>query len=88
MIEKLRKLIDKEIHRIGRTGRAEAEGDAFTILTADEIDFAESVEIFIDKKIERRKLDGFDYVYSALIDDSPPTPVRRRKGGGGKKRRR
>ena len=75
------------VHRIGRTGRAEAEGDAFTILTADELDFAESVEIFIDKKIERRKLEGFDYVYSALIDDSPPTPVRRKKRGGGKKRR-
>lgn len=76
------------VHRIGRTGRAESEGDAFTILTADELDFAESVEIFIDKKIERRKLENFSYVYSALIDDAPPTPVRRRKGGGGKKRRR
>ncbi len=75
------------VHRIGRTGRAQAEGDAFTILTADELDFAQSVEIFIDKKIERRKLDGFDYIYTALLDDSPPQPVRRKKMGGGKKRR-
>ncbi|MEY3895669.1 MAG: hypothetical protein RLZZ214_1188, partial [Verrucomicrobiota bacterium] len=39
------------VHRIGRTGRAEAEGDAFTILTADELDYAKSVEIFIDQTI-------------------------------------
>jgi ATP-dependent RNA helicase RhlE len=76
------------VHRIGRTGRAQAEGDAFTILTADELDYAKSVEIFIDQKIPRRKLEDFDYIYTALLDDSPIKPVRRKKtGGGGKKRR-
>ena len=75
------------VHRIGRTGRAEAEGDAFTLLTADELDQAKSVELFIDKKIERRKLEDFNYIYTALLDDSPPKPVRR-KPQGGKKRRR
>jgi len=76
------------VHRIGRTGRAEAEGDAFTLLTADELDYAKSVEVFIDKAIPRRKLEDFDYIYTALLDDSPPRPVRRKKGGGGRKRRR
>lgn len=75
------------VHRIGRTGRAEAEGDAFTILTADELDFAKSVEIFIEQKIARKKLDDFSYTYTALLDDSPPKPVRRRPSGGGRKRR-
>ena len=76
------------VHRIGRTGRAEAEGDAFTILTADELDYAKSVEIFIDQKIPRRKLENFAYIYTALLDDSPPKPVRKKpSGGGGKKRR-
>lgn len=56
------------VHRIGRTGRAEAQGDAFTLLTADETDFAKSVEIFLDQKIERRKLEGFPYAYTALLD--------------------
>ena len=74
-----------EIERFA--GRAEAEGDAFTILTADELDYAKSVEIFIDQKIPRRKLDNFDYIYTALLDDSPPKPVRKKKMGGGKKRR-
>ncbi|MCB2039232.1 MAG: C-terminal helicase domain-containing protein, partial [Ottowia sp.] len=74
------------VHRIGRTGRAEAEGDAFTILTADELDFAKSVEVFIDQTIKRRKLDNFEYIYTALLDDSPPKPVRRKKTGGKKRR--
>jgi ATP-dependent RNA helicase RhlE len=76
------------VHRIGRTGRAQAEGDAFTLLTADELDYAKSVEIFINRTIERKKLEDFDYIYTALLDDSPPKPVRRKMSGGGKKRRR
>ncbi|MBC7981354.1 MAG: DEAD/DEAH box helicase [Armatimonadetes bacterium] len=76
------------VHRIGRTGRAEAEGDAFTILTADELDFAKSVEIFVEKSIDRRKLDDFPYIYTALLDDAPSKSIRRKKTGGGKKKRR
>ncbi len=73
------------VHRIGRTGRAETEGDAFTILSADELEFAESIERFIEKKIERRKLENFDYVYTALLDadtkkkSKRPGPPKRRK---------
>lgn len=67
------------VHRIGRTGRAESEGDAFTILTADEIEFAEAVEKFIKQKIDRRKLDNFDYVYTALLDNAPAKPVRKKR---------
>lgn len=76
------------VHRIGRTGRAETEGDAFTILTADEIEFAQSVENFIDKKIERRKLENFDYIYTALLDDSPGKSVRKKRRPAPKRRRR
>ena len=74
------------VHRIGRTGRAEAEGDAFTILTADELDYAKSVEIFIDQPIPRRKLEDFEYIYTALLDDSPIKSIRRKKVGGKKRR--
>ncbi len=76
------------VHRIGRTGRARQEGDAFTILSGDELEFAKAVERFIDKKIPRKKLENFDYIYTALLDDSPPKPVRVRRGGGGKRKRR
>lgn len=65
------------VHRIGRTGRAEAQGDAFTLLTADEIDFAKSVEGFINRKVERRKLEGFNYAYTALLDDGAAKPLRK-----------
>jgi ATP-dependent RNA helicase RhlE len=67
------------VHRIGRTGRAEATGEAFTILTADELDFAKAVEEFVNQKIERKKLEGFDYAYSAILDDRPIRPVRKPK---------
>ncbi|MFC7336558.1 DEAD/DEAH box helicase [Haloferula chungangensis] len=76
------------VHRIGRTGRAEAEGDAFTLLTADELDYAKSVEIFIDQEIQRKKLDNFDYIYTALLDDSPAKPIRKKRGGGGGRKKR
>ena len=76
------------VHRIGRTGRAEKEGDAFTLLTADELDFAESVERFIDKKIERKKLDDFAYTYTALLDDKPAKPIRKKRPPAPRRRRR
>ena len=76
------------IHRIGRTGRAESEGDAFTILTADELDFAKSVENFVEKKIERRKLESFEYTYTALLDDSPARPLRKKRPPAPRRRRK
>ncbi|MEM0897679.1 MAG: DEAD/DEAH box helicase [Verrucomicrobiota bacterium] len=79
------------VHRIGRTGRAQKEGDAFTLLSADELERAESIERLIGQKIEHRKLDDFNYVYTTLLDDDAPDPdfFKKRKGrGGGKKRRR
>jgi len=75
------------VHRIGRTGRAEKEGDAFTILTADELENAASIENFISRKIEKKKLEGFDYVYTALLDDSPPRPVRKKRPPAPRRRR-
>ena len=76
------------VHRIGRTGRAEKEGDAFTILTADELDNAEAIEHFIKKKIERKKLTDFPYIYTALLDDSPAKPIRKKRPAGPRRRRR
>jgi len=74
------------VHRIGRTGRAQKEGDAFTILTADELESARSVEHFIGQKIERKKLEGFAYNYTALLE-SNPQPLRKKRPSGPKRRR-
>ena len=58
------------VHRIGRTGRAEKEGDAFTIISADELIYAENIERYINQKVPRRRLETFPYEYTTLLDDS------------------
>ncbi len=58
------------VHRIGRTGRAEKEGDAFTILSADELPAAQAVERLIGQTVERRRLPDFPYQYTTMLDDS------------------
>jgi ATP-dependent RNA helicase RhlE len=60
------------IHRIGRTGRAEATGDAFTIMTAEDASHVFAIERFISQKIPRIKLENFDYRYTALFDENKP----------------
>ena len=57
------------VHRIGRTGRAQKSGDAFTLVTEDDVRDARSIERFIGAKIERKKIEGFPYIYSALFDE-------------------
>ncbi len=56
------------VHRIGRTGRAQNTGDAFTLVTEDDVRDARSIERFIGATIERKKIEGFPYIYSALFD--------------------
>jgi ATP-dependent RNA helicase RhlE len=63
------------VHRIGRTGRAQNTGDAFTLVTEDDVRDARSIERFINASIERKKLDGFGYIYSALFDESAQPPA-------------
>src|SRR5438874_2561372 len=56
------------VHRIGRTGRAETAGDAFTIMVAEDVAHMAAIERFISQKIVRVKLQDFKYEYTALID--------------------
>ncbi len=49
------------VHRIGRTGRVDATGVAWTLVTPDDEPLIHSVEYLLNAKIERRMLDGFDY---------------------------
>ncbi|NDG72822.1 MAG: hypothetical protein EBY32_16295, partial [Proteobacteria bacterium] len=48
------------VHRIGRTGRAQQEGDAFTLFTAEELDAVRAIERYINMSIPRQKLEGFN----------------------------
>jgi ATP-dependent RNA helicase RhlE len=60
------------IHRIGRTGRAENTGDAFTIMVAEDSQHVHAIERFIGKKVERIKLENFNYKYTALFEEGKP----------------
>ena len=57
------------IHRIGRTGRAENTGDAFTIMVAEDAPHVFAIERFISQKIPRVKLENFNYTYTALFEE-------------------
>ena len=52
---------DDYIHRVGRTARAEATGDAFTFVAPDEEPMIKAVERATGKKIPRRVVKDFDY---------------------------
>jgi ATP-dependent RNA helicase RhlE len=52
---------DAYTHRIGRTGRAAKNGDAFTFITDDDKDMVLSIERVLNENVERRTLEGFDY---------------------------
>jgi ATP-dependent RNA helicase RhlE len=60
------------IHRIGRTGRAEATGDAFTLMVAEDSKHVAAIERFISQKIQRVKLENFEYRYTALFEEDKP----------------
>jgi ATP-dependent RNA helicase RhlE len=60
------------IHRIGRTGRAEAKGDAFTLMVAEDSPHVAAIERFISQKIPRVKLETFNYKYTALFEEGKP----------------
>jgi ATP-dependent RNA helicase RhlE len=49
------------VHRIGRTGRASREGDAFTFMAPDEISMVRTIEAVIGKPIPRVSVPGFDF---------------------------
>jgi ATP-dependent RNA helicase RhlE len=49
------------VHRIGRTGRALAIGDAISFITPEDQGPLRSLERFIGRGIVRKKAEGFDY---------------------------
>jgi ATP-dependent RNA helicase RhlE len=69
------------VHRIGRTGRAQAVGDAFTLMSPEDEGDVRAIERFIGKSIPRLKLDGFEY---APYEARPPQPEHQGMGGAGR----
>jgi ATP-dependent RNA helicase RhlE len=56
---------DAYIHRIGRTGRAERTGDAFTLVTPDDNDMIRALERIMGQPLVRKTFDDFDYAVAA-----------------------
>src|SRR5205814_8241304 len=49
------------VHRIGRTGRAAATGDAYTFMAPYEISMVRAIERTIGQQIPRISVPGFDF---------------------------
>jgi ATP-dependent RNA helicase RhlE len=65
------------VHRIGRTGRAHAVGDAISFVTPEDHSELRSVERFIGRGIVRKRAEGFNYVAAA----TPAAGTAGRTGG-------
>src|ERR1051325_4167340 len=55
------------VHRIGRTGRAEAVGDAISFVTGEDEANVRALEKQIRRSLPRRRIEGFDYTESAPL---------------------
>ena len=76
------------IHRIGRTGRAECRGEAFTLLTGEDKQMARAIHAAIGRPVEQRTLADFDYKASGPSIGRPHRQTgARRPAGRGRGRR-
>lgn len=55
------------VHRIGRTGRAQSAGSAFTLVTPMDEQMVRRIEVVLKQKLERRRLEGIDYSAPAFV---------------------
>jgi len=55
------------VHRIGRTGRAQAIGDAISFVTTEDESSVRDLERMIKKSIPRQRVEGFDYTESKIV---------------------
>ncbi|MBT3338935.1 MAG: DEAD/DEAH box helicase [Anaerolineae bacterium] len=69
---------DAYIHRIGRTGRAERTGDAFTLTTPDDEDMIRKLEKIMKQKMKRLFIEDFDYKVAAPPRQAPRPPREKR----------
>ena len=80
------------VHRIGRTGRAGASGEAVSLVSHDEAKMLKEIEKLIKMKIPRQELDGYEPLNSlpesSAVDSRPNKsnkPKRKKKPNKGRK---
>ena len=76
---------DDYIHRIGRTGRVEKNGDAITFVTSADADKISALERLLNAPLERLTLPGFDYARPAADKESRLSRQPRRYGAESKR---
>jgi ATP-dependent RNA helicase RhlE len=62
------------LHRVGRTGRAQKAGDAFTLVTPEDFKLLAAIERFIGQRIERLAIEGFADTPAPPRTKIPPRP--------------
>ena len=62
--------VDAYTHRIGRTGRVDATGEARTFVGHADESLIRAIEKVLGARIDRRRLPGFDY--GGFVPESPP----------------
>ena len=65
---------DDYIHRIGRTGRVDKNGDALTFVTNADADKVRALERLLNAPLERCTLQGFDYAKPAPDNENIRSP--------------
>ncbi|MDO3387258.1 DEAD/DEAH box helicase [Gilvimarinus sp. SDUM040013] len=76
------------VHRIGRTGRAGAEGAAVSLVCADEIDMLREIERLTKNIIQREELVGFEPIHTLPESSLDAKPRSHRTAKSPKKPRR
>ena len=78
------KTIEDYVHRIGRTGRAKTEGEAFTLCKPEELSLVDSIEKLLGNPLPRKFLDSFKYrdEPSSLAPTAPQVSKKRNRGFG------
>src|SRR5690606_1628896 len=75
------------VHRIGRTGRAEREGEAVSLVCIDEHKFLRDIEKLIKRDIEKVVIEGFEpdpTIAPEPIQLGRNTTIARNDNGGGR----
>ena len=69
------------VHRIGRTGRAGAKGDAITLMTGADLALVRSIEQTLGYVLPRVSLPDYDYPHGGGATASTQPPVRTNRAG-------
>ncbi|MFY0600776.1 MAG: DEAD/DEAH box helicase [Cyclobacteriaceae bacterium] len=75
------------VHRIGRTGRAGASGEAVSLVCLDEIEFLNGIEKLIEQKIPEEEIPGFEPAVPFSRKSKVPKAAKEQRPNSGRPKR-